>query len=162
MSSVDPLAGTKYAVFNRLTAHLRQHGFSPFNSSGSLYRTRDGGLFDCISLLLDYGQQDANLLCTLNIGIGYLSGHHVPENRKCALTWNIGYLMSGRKWIEWDLSVPGGEETTISELLRSIDFVAIPWLERFETASDVQREQSLNQPRGFGELKRPAKRSWAS
>lgn len=164
MSTVDPVTGLKELLLGRVSAQLNKHGFRPLKPSGSLYRSRDDGLFDCISLLMDYGTEarDASLLCTVNVGIGYWDGNKDLGGRKCALTWNIGYLMSGRKWLEWDLCTPGDTEATIRQIIQCIESVAIPWLEKFETPSDVRREQSQNQPRGFGSLKRTAKRSWAS
>lgn len=162
MSSVDPLTGLKGQLLDRVFAQLNKYGFLPSKPSGSLLRTRDVGLFDCISLLIDYGTEDASLLCSVNVGIGYLNGNNHLNGRKCALTWNIGYLMSGRKWLEWKLCTPGDTDATIIEIFQCIESVAIPWLERFETPSDVRREQRQNQPRGFSSLKRTAKRSWAS
>lgn len=162
MSSVDPLADLKETLLDDVSAQMNEFGFLPFKPSGSLYRTRNGGLFDCISLLIDYGTEDRRLLCTVNVGIGYLSGNKDLNDLKCALTWNIGYLMSGRKWLEWDLCTPEDSDITIGEISQCIESVAIPWLERFETPNDVEREQRQNQPRGFGSLKRTVRRSWAS
>ena len=162
MASVDRLTDLKKLLWSRVSTRVYKYGFLPFQPTGSLYRNRDEGLFDCISLLIDYGKDDASLLCTVNVGIGYRNGDDDLSGRKCALTWNIGYLMAGRKWLEWDLCAPGSTEKTLAEIFQCLESVAIPWLERFDTPDDVQREQRRNQPRGFGSLKRTAKRSWAS
>jgi hypothetical protein len=146
---------------------LAELGFRPGGPANSFYRIRGEGLFDCISVPIDYGPEDKSMACTVNVGIGCLDGQARSgstdfSRRKCALTWNIGYLMSGRKWLEWGLFEQGGIEGNLDEISQSIESIAIPWLERFATPGDVRREQNQNQPRGFDNLKRTAKRrTWA-
>lgn len=158
MTSVEGRAGI---ILQSISLQLAEFGFSCRGSSNSFFRTRRDCVFDIISLLLDYGGDGQQFLGTLNVGVGYIDADFVARNPKCALTWNIGYLMSGRKWKEWDLTDPS-RKATLADMVQCLDKFAIPWLERFSTAGDVRREQSRNQPRGFSNLLRQARRRTAA
>lgn len=146
----------------RVAILLAAHGFEVDARETTFRRSRAADLTDTVSLLIDFRLQTGDVVCTANVGI--CSPDPLPDKlrsrsaRRPTLTWNIGYLMPGRKWHEWEVHDMEDISPTVDAFTTELETVALPWLARFQSADDVRQEQKRLQPRGFGQLRRPVQR----
>ena len=146
----------------RIATLLATHGFEVDVPETTFRRQRAIDLKDTVALLIDFRLQTGNIVCTANVGVcspdPLADELRLRSGRRATLTWNIGYLMPGRKWHEWEVHDLEDISPTVDAFATELETVALPWLARFQTADDVRQEQKRLQPRGFGQLKRPVRR----
>ena len=156
----DWRAGVKDQVVELVKNRVAIPGFQLSEKNSTFHRERCS-IVDSVSPLIDCSSADDRVLCSLNVGISCKELGLDSGRKHSTLTWNIGYLMVGR-WMEWSVAESIEIASVIDEILHCFEDVAIPWLDRFKTSADVRRELSQNNPRGFINLKRTARRrSWA-
>ncbi len=146
----------------RIATLLAAYGFEVDVPETTFRRQRAVDLIDTVALLIDFRLQTGNIVCTANVGVcspdPLADELRLRSGRLATLTWNIGYLMPGRKWHEWEVHDLEDISPTVDAFAAELETVALPWLARFQTADDVRQEQKRLQPRGFGQLRRPVRR----
>ena len=146
----------------RIATLLATYGFEVDVPETTFRRQRAVDLKDTVALLIDFRLQTGNIVCTANLGVcspdPLADELRQRSGRRATLTWNIGYLMPGRKWHEWEVHDLEDISPTVDAFATELETVALPWLARFQTADDVRQEQKRLQPRGFGQLRRPVLR----
>jgi len=146
----------------RIATLLATYGFEVDVPETTFRRQRAVDLKDTVALLIDFRLQTGNIVCTANLGVcspdPLADELRQRSGRRATLTWNIGYLMPGRKWHEWEVHDLEDITPTVDAFATVLETVALPWLARFQTADDVRQEQKRLQPRGFGQLRRPVLR----
>jgi hypothetical protein len=135
---------------------LRQHGFQTNGSRSAFCRQRVSEIQDRVFFLWDCAGTNSPIYCTANLTVCCSSWQgpcSADESRRwgpsCpSLTWNVGYLLPGRRWHEWEFSSAVDIAPIAAEMGKTIVDVGLPWLERFNDVAEIRQGAQVRRPCG--------------
>jgi len=161
LTRTTPLA-VRRSIRQSVQEALSGHGFRYEAARQAFVRDRAVDLRDRISLPTDFhvdrnvvvGTVNLAVHCIADAGASTGSGGTHQRPRWKTLTWNIGYLMPQRQWMEWEFPLDEDIHPRAAQLVATIVEVALPWLDQVDPLESGAGDRPRSVPPGFASLRR--------
>jgi hypothetical protein len=114
-------------------AAFRPLGFS-FDETHRVFRRQRGEVTDILSVPIDLRDDAAGEMAVLVISVNLSV---VRTDTKEAITRNIGYLMPGHEWHEWEIDAGSATDRLAVDVASAIRRFGLPWLASYQTPEQI-------------------------
>lgn len=133
-------------------AALYPLGFS-LDETHRVFRRQRSEVTDIVSVPIDLrddtGGEMAVLVVSVNLSV-------VRSDTKEAITRNIGYLMPGHQWHEWEIDAGSSTERLTVDVAGAIGHFGLPWLLSYQSPEQITSDARRTVRHGMANLARRA------